>query len=110
MGHAWLWRYEPQVYVFIVRSFRDEGPLFKGISPKIYDRRKVWTTSMTWTSSTRSSLAKSQKTTKPSAVKWCVDGNDSVENRMKQGGVSGLFRVGYGTISVSIGDVSVCIR
>ena len=55
-------------------------------------------------------MAKSQKTTKPFAVKWCVDGNDSVENRMKQGGVSGLFRVGYGTISVSIGDVSVCIR
>lgn len=110
MGRAWLWRYEPQVYVFIVRSFRDEGLLFKGISPKIYDRRKVWTTSMTWTSSTRSSLAKSQKTTKPSAVKWYADGNDSVEIRMKQGGVSGLFRVGYGTISVSIGDVSVCIR
>lgn len=35
MGHAWLWRYEPQVYVFIVRSFRDEGPLFKGISPNL---------------------------------------------------------------------------
>lgn len=34
MGRAWLWRYEPQVYVFIVRSFFDEGPLFKGISPK----------------------------------------------------------------------------
>ena len=55
-------------------------------------------------------MAKSQKTTKPSAVKWCADGNDSVEIRMKQGGVSGLFRVGYGTISVSIGDVSVCLR
>ena len=65
---------------------------------------------MTWTSSTRSFSGKSQKTTKPSAVKWCADGNDSVEIRMKQGGVSGLFRVGYGTISVSIGDVSVCIR
>ena len=65
---------------------------------------------MTWTSSTRSFSEKSQKTTKPFAVKWCVDGNDSVEIRMKQGGVSGLFRVGYGTISVSIGDVSVCIR
>ena len=55
-------------------------------------------------------MAKSQKTTKPSAVKWCADGNDSVENRMKQGGVSGLFRAKDGTISVSIGDVSVCIR
>ena len=66
---------------------------------------------MTWTSSTRSYSAKSQKTTKPFAVKWCADfGKESVENRMKQGGVSGLFRVGYGTISVSIGDVSVCIR
>ena len=55
-------------------------------------------------------MAKSQKATKPSVVKWCVDGNDSVVNRMKQDGVSGLFRVGYGIISVSIGDVSVCIR
>ena len=35
----------------------------------------------------------------------CWFGNDSVEIRMKQGGVSGLFRVGYGTISVSKGDV-----
>ena len=58
----------------------------------------------------RSSTAKSQKTTKPSVVKWYVDGNDSVEIRMKQGGVSGLFRVGYGTFSVSKGDVSACIR
>ena len=105
MGRAWLWRYEPQVYVLIVRSFFDEGPLFKGISPKIYYRRKIWTTSMTWTSSTRSFLAKSQKTTKPFVVKWCVDGNDSVEIRMKQGGVSGLFRAKDGTISVSKGDV-----
>ena len=50
-------------------------------------------------------MAKSQKTTKPSAVKWCADGNDSVEIRMKQGGVSGLFRAKDGTISVSKGDV-----
>lgn len=78
VGRAWLWRYEPQVYVFIVKSFFDEGLLFKGISPKIYYRRKIWTTSMIWTSSTRSSLAKSQKTTKPSVVKWCAD---SVVNR-----------------------------
>ena len=40
----------------------------------------------------------------------CWFGGKSVEIRMKQGDVSGLFRVGYGTISVSIGDVSVCIR